>query len=230
MNRGCRRGVLTVLTAIAFVFMLRAAEGPAPAITLRPAEGRVWQTCFDPSRPLKWPWVDGSDSARLTILSLCDSKTTTTVVARQDDELYGSLAWPVASDGGERLYDLTLEYLDGETALSTESARVALVPGAAGGAFTLMDPNSAKWQKTKVEHPMFAYDTDWTEDEVSVVSLQQSVGGAAATTRDLDGTSGYDVADTSGGSVTALSLLYDGVEAFAGACRYVGGGLLLIFR
>ena len=77
---------------------------------------------------------------------------------------------------------------------------------------------------------MFAYDADWSDDEVETVSLRQSVGGAAATTRDLAGTSGYDVADTSGDSTTALSLLYDGVEAFAGACRYVGGGLLLLFR
>lgn len=220
-----------VVAALSVVFLSRAeADSAAPAITLRPAAGRVWQTCLKPSEPIKWPWIDGATAARLTVESLCDGKSSVITVEREDASLYGTSVWPERPEESERLYDLTLEYMDGNEVLSTETARVALLPGAAGGAFTIQNPNSTRWQKVKVEHPMFAYDADWAEDEVETVSLGQSVGGAAAETRDLDGTSGYDVADTSGSLTTALSLLYDGVEAFTGACRYVGGGLLLLFR
>ena len=231
MKTGFGRCARAVVAVAAIVFLSRAeADSAAPAITLRPAEGRVWQTCLKPSEPIRWPWIDGATSVRLTVESLCDGKTHVDTIEREDASLYGTYVWPELPEGSERLYDLTLEYLNGNEVLSAETARVALLPGVAGGAFTIQNPNSTKWQKVKIEHPMFAYDAGWSEDEVEAISLRQSVGGATATTRDLAGRSGYDVADASEGSTTALSLLYDGVEAFTGACRYVGQGMLLLFR
>lgn len=232
MKTGFGRCARAVVAALSVVFLSRAeADSAAPAITLRPAEGRVWQTCLKPSEPIRWPWIDGATSARLTVASLCDGKTRVYTVERTGTDLHGAQALPPnRRAGSERLFDLTLEYLDGENVMATETARIAVLPGVDGGKIGLRDPESADWPESLYKHPMFAYDADWTEGDVAAVSLQQSVGGAAATTRDLDGTSGYDVVDTADGSTTALSLLYDGVEAFTGACRYVGQGMLLLFR
>jgi len=225
------RGAQAVVAVAALAFLSTAeADTTAPSITLRPAEGRVWQTCLKPSEPIKWPWIDGATSARLSVTSLCDGKVSAYDVARASGAIYGTQALPSQPDGSERLYDLTLEQTDGTSVLATDTARVAVIPGVSGGSFMLRPTSGKAWLKADTEHPMFAYDTDWTTNAVATVSLEQSVGGAAATTRDLDGTSGYDVADTSAGSVTALSLLYDGVAAFTGACKYAGQGLLLIFR
>ena len=232
MKTGFGRCARAVVAALSVVFLSRAeADSAAPAITLRPAEGRIWQTCLKPSEPIRWPWIDGATAARLTVESLCDGKTRVHTVERTGADLYGTKALPPnRRAGSERLFDLTLEYLDGENVVATETARVAVLPGVDGGKIGLRDSGSADWSMSPYKHPMFAYDADWTEDEVETISLQQSVGGATATTRDLDGSSGYDVADASDGSTTALSLLYDGVEAFTGACRYVGQGMLLLFR
>ena len=220
-----------VVAALSVVFLSRAeADSAAPAITLRPAAGRVWQTCLKPSEPLKWPWIEGSTAARLTVASLCEGKTAVHDIVREGNALYAAQALPEQPGGSERLSDLTLAYMAEASVIRTETARVAVVPGVDGGASTLRRLRGVHWTKVDTAHPAFAYDAHWAEDEASTVSLRPSVGGAAATTCELDGTSGYAVADAMGDSTTALTLLYDGVEAFTGACLRTGQGFLLILR
>lgn len=232
MKTGLGSRARAVVAVLSVIFLSRAeAASAASAITLRPAAGRVWQTCLQPSKPIKWPWIDGATAARLTVNSPCEGKAYAYAVVRADGDRYGMQALPAnRCPGSERLFDLVLEYLNGETVLATETARVAVIPGVAGGTIDLRDPAASSWADSPYRHPMFAYDASWADAGDAAVSLRQSIGGAGATVRDLDGTSGYDVADAPGGATTELSLLHDGVEAFAGVCRHVGRGVLLIFR
>ena len=231
MKNCSEKGIRAVLTVAALASLLRADAGSsATAFTLRVPHGRVWQTCLKPSEPLKWPWIEGSTAARLTVASLCEGKTAVHDIVREGNALYGAQALPELPGGSERLYDLTLAYMAEASVIRTETARVAVVPGVDGGASTLRRLRGVHWTKVDTAHPAFAYDADWAEGEASTVSLRQSVGGAAATTCELDGTSGYAVADAMGDSTTALTLLYDGVEAFTGACLRTGQGFLIILR
>ncbi len=232
MKTGSGSRARVAVAVLSVAFWSRAEAGSAaPAITLRPAEGHVWQTCLNPSEPVRWPWVDGSTAARLTINSLCNGKASVYTVVRADGDRHGAQALPEnRRPGSERLFDLVLEYLNCETVLATETARVAVLPGVAGGTIDLRDPAASDWANSPYRHPMFAYDADWAEGEASVISLRRSVGSAEAAVRDLDGASGYDVVDAANDATTILSLLRDGVAAFTGVCKYVRCGLVVLVR
>ena len=73
MKNCSEKGIRAVLTVAALASLLRANAGSsATAFTLREPHGRVWQTCLKPSEPLKWPWIEVSTAARLTVASLCE--------------------------------------------------------------------------------------------------------------------------------------------------------------
>ena len=66
--------------------MVSAEDG----ITVRPSGvgGRIWQVSYAPDEPIKWPWVSGSVSARLTVVSY-SGRTKTTVDVRGTDPIGG---------------------------------------------------------------------------------------------------------------------------------------------
>lgn len=211
------------LVALCAAALLASEE--VGAITVRPPEGRIWQTCMNPSEDLKWPWAEGATSAQVVFDLLCDGKSKTVVVARQGGAAYGTCAWPAIRHGGERLYDITLTQLSGESVLGTQTARVAMLPGVGGvGGATVRDPSLAGWGDTRVKNPMFAYDAAWSDGEVAAVSV--SVNGEAASP--LSGASGYDV--VSAASSPAVSLLFDGIVEYEAACRYLPYGSVVVVR
>ena len=210
---------------VAFCAAALLVSGGAGAMTVRPPEGRIWQTCMNPAEDLKWPWAEGADSARVVFGLLCDGRSKTVVVARQEGAAYGTCAWPASRDGGERLYDITLTQLSGESVIETQTARVAILPGVGGvGSATVRDPSLPGWGDTQVKNPMFAYDAAWKTGEVSAVSM--SVNGGAATT--LSGASGYDVLPAV--SSPTVSLLFDGIVEYEARCRYIARGSVVVIR
>ena len=211
------------LAALCAAALLASEE--VGAITVRPPEGRIWQTCMNPSEDLKWPWAEGASSARVVFDLLCDGKSKTVVVNRQAGASYGTCAWPANRNGGERLYDITLTQLSGESVLETQTARVAMLPGVGGvGSATVRDPSLPGWGDARVRNPMFAYDAAWSTGEVAAVSM--SVDGGAASP--LSGEGGYDVLPAA--SSPAVSLLFDGVVEYGATCRYLPYGSVFVIR
>lgn len=220
---------MSAVVAFAFAFAAAFAQsGPAP-ITVRPPEGRVWQTCLDRSEDLRWPWIDGADSARVVFASLCTGRRRTVSVGKTEGELYGSSSWPTLAKGEEHLYDVTLTYLSGAEVLESHTALVALIPGVKGGEGAVVrDVDSRAWGKSRVEHPMFAYDAAWSTGVVTQVSLARQAGVDAVSETALGGLSGYDVALAV--PPASLSLLFDGEEALSALVRYAPIGTTIIVR
>jgi hypothetical protein len=221
-----------MMSAVAAVALASSAafaqSGPAP-ITVRPPEGRVWQTCLDRSEDLRWPWIDGADSVRVVFASLCTGRRRTVSVGKTEGELYGTSSWPTLAEGEEHLYDVTLTYLSGAEVLESHAARVALIPGVKGGEGAVVrDVDSRAWGKSRVEHPMFAYDAAWSTGVVTQVSLVRQAGVDAVSETTLDGLSGYDVALAVPSA--SLSLLFDGEEALSALVRYAPIGTTIIVR
>ena len=217
------------MIAAAFLVVATAAQ-PIWAITVRPmSDQRIWQTCMKPSEDLKWPWAEGSSSAQLVFNSLCNGKSKTIVVARQGNAAYGTCAWPTNRGGGEKLYDITLTQLSGESIIETQTARVAMLPGVDGiGRATVRDPSLPGWRDSREKNPMFAYDAAWSDGEVSAVSISSKVGSAAAVETPLDGASGYSVFSAASTPSPTVSLLFDGDAEYEAACRYIPYGLLFL--
>lgn len=225
---GMRRQMLLVFGMVVVGELVSVAD---PITVFPESEGRIWQTVVDSSAPIEWPWEGGADAARLVIASHWDGAVTTATVARAtgarrgayDGVAAGTLGAPA---GEERLYSLVLEQLAGETVVAAETARLAYVPGVAGGTITVRNARSANWSRTKSPSVLLAYDRAWTNETASAASAALDVSGAAL---DLAGTSGYEpFAPRQEGD--ALTLSFDGADAWHADLRLLALGMMLLFR
>ena len=102
--------------ALAAVFAAGVWAAFAGPVILSHEDGRVWQTVFDPSAPLEWRWVDGAESATVTVTNaLFGTVDAPIVVTRTANAKYGSVAMPNparSGDTGEGLVDVVLVQLD----------------------------------------------------------------------------------------------------------------------
>ena len=221
-----QRVKIRLVAACAMVLpLISLADDP---VMVRPAaEGRIWQTVLDPSKPIEWPWVLGSDSARLTITSHWDEAVSTVVVEKEDGDLYGAYSMPGAPEGEERLYSVGLEYLSGDKVIGREYARLAYIPGVQGGGVTVLDPESKKWKKTKAQSVLLAYDRAWHSNSVDAVSATLSI--SPDTEIVLNGTSGYvPFRPTAEGNTLTLS--FDGEPFWTANLWSANLGMLLLIR
>lgn len=222
------------LAAIAALTVATATAG-----TVRSAlNGRTWQTVYDPSEPLSWPWPDGATSARIafsneTTGAVCESAA----VARGDGDAYGTFAVVLPADwtdGREALVSATLTVSGAGGVLESYDARLAYLPAQ----FTVFKPGTRKWMRSKGER-IGSYDAAWlaeTADEESAM-LTVTPPAASVFTMPLDGTSGYfPVAESTmlaGGGFGDVNLsLGFGSEsdAWLATVGIYGSGLLLFIR
>ena len=201
-----------------------AGRGDAPVI-LPTDDGRIWQTVFDPSAPLEWRWADGAVSATVTVTNaLFGTVDAPIVVTRTANAKYGSVAMPNparSGDTGEGLADVVLVQLDsGDNVLSSECARLAFLPGADGGAFTV------NAQQSMGSPRVVPYDAAWTNVAVSAVACTFTPDGGVAQGIPLAGLGGYFPFAPADGT---LSLLFDG-DAYAEAQTRIRRGIMLIVR
>ena len=216
------------LVLILILAVVATASSAAEVVMVRPeSEGRIWQTVLDPSKPIEWPWVLGSDSARLTITSHWDEAVSTVVVEKEDGDLYGTYQMPGAPEGEERLYSVGLEYLSEDRVIGREYARLAYIPGVQGGGVTVLTPESRKWKKTKAQSVLLAYDRAWHSNSVDAVSATLSI--SPDTEIVLSGTSGYEPfrPSTEG---NALTLSFDGAPFWTANLWLANLGTLLLVR
>ena len=148
-----------------------AGKSDAPVI-LAKDDGRVWQTVFNPSAPLEWRWVDYAASATVTVTNVLFGTTDAPiVVTRTANATYGSVAMPNparSGDTGEGLADVVLVQQDSvDNVLSSECARLAFLPSADGGSFTV------NVRQTMESPRIVPYDTAWTNATVSAVARSE---------------------------------------------------------
>ena len=220
----------------AFVCALLATGGAGVlhAELVRSAEnGRIWQVNLAPDEPIRWAWITGADSAKLTVSNQC-TQTETEYVVTTNGALFGSLALNVPAEPLEQVYTIRIEqyYRHGqanEKRLSSESARIAYLPGIHGNA---IDVVSAKHVR-QVENPaVFAYDSAWSSASAAAgeagIAWSPADGGAGA--RELEGTSGYDTVALEPFKKTNLTLSFDDMPCWSADVLNGTLGLMLLFR
>ncbi len=158
----------TKTIALATIFAAGVWAAFADPVILSSEDGRVWQTVFDPSAPLEWRWCADAASATVTVTNaLFGTVGTPIAVTRAANAKYGSVAMPNperSADTGEGLVDVVLVQKDaGGNELQTETARLAFLPGVAGGTFEINT-------RPAMSSPRVAsYDASWTNAAVSSI-------------------------------------------------------------
>lgn len=180
-------------TFLAICVLAVSAAAVADPMILSPENGLVWQTVFKPSDPIEWRWEDGAVSASVTVKDLISGETREAVPVARGAGNYGSFAvtgLTVPADGGESLADITLvQFGEGDAELSTQTARLAYLPGANGGAFTVAKFNPAR---ARIAEPRAAaYDAAWSKDATGAATSVFTPNGGTPEVTELDGSGGY---------------------------------------
>ena len=151
---GAMRGIASALLLLCSL--------AAPAETVRSkADLRLWQTVYDRSAPLAWPWEDGAKSAALVFSNRVTHVVSSVTVSRTANEPRGECSHPVGSSG-EAIVDVTLKQMAGAREIVCESASLAYVSGAGGGPITVRVSGTRDWRRF-AEPRIFAFDPVWLE-------------------------------------------------------------------
>ena len=146
--------VASLLTAV----LLCALSSSAATIRSK-ADLRLWQTVQDRAAPLAWSWEKGADAATLTFSNRVTHVVSSSAVSRESDEMRGSSAQPVLS-AREDVVDVTLTQTVGGREIACESATLAYVSGAGGGAIMVRVKGTRDWNRF-LEARVFAVDPAW---------------------------------------------------------------------
>lgn len=190
-------------------------------------DGRLWQTCLEPSAPLRWPWELGAETATLTVSNLASGAVSVSTVARDGDAAYGEFAVSAAPLPEERLFAVTLEQSAGDAVVRRDEARIAYIPGVSGGGITVRAARPSVWRQSE-KSAVFAYDAKWADGDEMSVSWTARDGSSGS--RPLLGTSGYDVVSLADGIWTKLSLMFDGETVASASLVPWHGGFSVIVR
>ena len=222
---------------LAATVALSAVSG-FPETVRSSTNGRAWQTVYDPSKPLAWPWPDGATSAQVSFSNETTGATfASAAVARADGAGRGELAVDLPADwtdGREALVSATLTIFGADGVLEAYGARLAYLPTQ----FTVFRPRTRKWTRSKGER-IGSYDASWLSGTTGAGAANLSVTPPSATafTMELGGTSGYfPVAESTmlaGGGFGDVNLsLGFGSEsdAWLATVGIYGSGFLLFIR
>jgi len=209
--------------------LISLADGPV--IVRSASEGRIWQTVVEPSAPLAWPWAADATRAVLTLTNRCSGAVTAFDVARETDAVRGSQAVSIPAVDGDVLVDAVLVQYNGDTCVSSESARLAFIPGVQGGAMTVRSARPTKWRKCS-SPAVFAYDAAWSNESAAATSATfgWSYAPDVQGMRTLAGASGYDAVDLPSLVDVHLTLGFDGTAYWTGDVRAGTPGFLLFIR
>ena len=210
--------------------MVSAEDG----ITVRPSGvgGRIWQVSYAPDEPIKWPWVSGSVSARLTVVSYSGRTKTTVHEIEREEGYFGSYQLPAGDK--EQLFDLTVDLLSSKDAvLETLSARVAVLPKK----INVLVEGSDAWKTVRDRSPRpIAYDAAWKDPTAESTVFSMSQGGVKQDFP-MTGISGFEPIDMAarlgthdGEFSVALTFDEDDDVTFTADLRRVFPGLQLSIR
>ena len=221
-----RLATIAALTALCFSAQ---AASLARAVTIRSMDAlRVWQTAMDPGEPLKWPWLDDSDSATLLISNRLTGATSSATVAKAGSELYGSYAMTQPAAGQEALYSVELVLRAGESEVARRSACIAHANGVAGRPITVRVAGRREWKRFRAPS-LATYDADWSMATNSA-TLTATAGRSQATTA-LPGASGYTVISSAAAGPCRFDLGFDGaISAWSADLESFEGGVVIVFQ
>jgi len=222
-----RLATIAALTALCF---LAQAASLAHAVTIRSMDDlRIWQTAMNPGEPLKWPWINDSDSATLSISNLLTGAASSTTVAKAGSELYGSHYIAPPPVGQEALYSFELVLRAGGSEVARYSACVAHANGAAGRPITVRRAGKREWKRFRAPS-LTTYDADWSQATTNSATLTVSAGQAQATTA-LPGSSGYTVISSASPGACRFDLGFDNaISAWSADLESFEGGVVIVFQ
>lgn len=196
-----------------------------------PDNGILWQKVQNAATPIQWRW-EGEDvtSARVTIVSPMDAKTHEPVtVTRVAGALYGSVSLPTERVAGrEYLYDLTVEFLAGQTLKDTFTARLVVLPET-----TDVVKADALAKRSVETAALYSYNVRWNESASGVAKVTVQ-GDKTDVEESLPGSSGYGsfserILQGLGGLRPTATLSFGGVTYWSN-CLRLHGGLVLVVR
>lgn len=177
--------VMTVLTGTE---TLAALSGSA-LVDATTSRYRHWSTVYATPVPLRLIWPPNATQARLDIQGMNSAFTTNLTTA------VSNWLWQAFNPDGaaEDVYDLTLTFLGaGETVIETQTARLAVVAGAVGGAAIDAVNGSASWAKVK-KNVVIPFDAAWepaaTNDLSATLAITKE--GGPSQTNALSDAAGY---------------------------------------
>ncbi|MFA7173150.1 MAG: hypothetical protein WC340_07005 [Kiritimatiellia bacterium] len=213
--------IITALAAFGCFSLACASEN-----IIRPIDNaRVWQTVLNPSEPLRWPWINNTDSAVLTITSHWNNAANTFVVNKTENDLYGTFALEAPPAGKERLYSVVLEYQAGETVVKTKYARLAYIAGVQGRGIEVVKTGR---NSTDDSVTILAYDREWSAASLAASGATLTVTPPGDTI-ELVGTSGYEPIKLAQGS-SLLELAFDGDVVWSANAAHLNPGIVIIIR
>ncbi len=217
---------------VAFAVCASATTGSYAGVVLSPEDGRLWQTVFKSDEPLSWRWEDGAVRAEVSFSNLVtEAAMQSAIVTRGDGAVCGSctLPDPVRSEEtGDGLVDAVLvQYDTSDAVLYRKAARLAFLPGVAGGAFTV-EKGGTRFRKLSGTR-VVPYDPLWTDAASAEIATRTftPVKGAAIV-EELPKVGGYFTQTAATGE---LSVQFDGVLGSQLVADIVSrGGLMILFR
>lgn len=224
-----RGGWIKATCAVAILLAVGSLSAAVsdPAFLRTRADGRSWQTEWNPSQALSWCWED-ADAATLRVRPLAPSgRESSQEIVRDGSETYGSWILPLdarLSEGVELLYGLTLELKKGGKTVSVQEARIARLPHNAGEGISVRPSYATELMRGKY---LFAYDAGWAAESGDWV-LERTCGSTTETLP-LSGSSGYGVLDVRAGD-NAFCLLCGGEPWAEAALTGLQRGLALLLK
>lgn len=229
-----RAGALLAVCVLLGAETASANESTSGAAVVRGSNARLWQTDFDPGAPLSWRWQSAATSASVLVSNLVARTATGTAVVRGLGEAYGAFALAVADLNAECLYDLVLVQKNGggET-ISTEAARVAVLPGVgASGCVVVQEFTEKPWKTNKPV--VVAYDGEWSGTMPERVDLTVTTETGADSPYLTDAKAGYEAFDMKsvarGQTTATLDLLFDDAPCASAIFNLITLGMTLIVR
>ena len=216
-------------TALAAGLCVEASVESAPILVRGSDNARVWQTDFSPEEPIEWYWGKAT-VAELSVTDYGKDRTVVHTVTRVPETTYGSFALALPADfaqGGERLYDLSLTLKQGETVLSTQTARIARVHDVDGQGVNVKASSDADWG-TLSGSGILAYDAAWSAEPQGAAAFV--VGGEPGRVVDLPGTSGYAPLNLRAEGSADVTLRFGETDYATAHLSRIVFGMVLIFR
>jgi len=223
MNRTSAAAVLIAVTMMLGAGGAGAVSEPAQ-IFFAPQMNRLWTTVFTNEVPLRWTWVTNAASARLDIVGMNRTFTSTFDVVTSN---YLWTAFTGTSPAEEDTYDLTLTfYNSSQTVVNVLTSRLAVVKSAFGSVQVDPGPSDTTWKKVK-DNVVIPYDFDWAAASANALTSQLVIAKTGKTTQtnmvaDASGYVGWKLKNSLWGYGTFnLELTFPGTAATASTAELI---------
>lgn len=176
-----RKLLATLGVSLAVATTLAADSASSDPLTLRSSvNGRIWQTVFAPSVPLRWRWAENAESATIRFVDGRTGRTIKTETVERGADGYGVASIPVPdfAKAGEILYEVSLCQMAKDVEVESATARLAYLKSC--NSFDLqIDDQSAAW-RCATPNRLIPYDRSWTDSTSGPVTFRAGSGSCEA--------------------------------------------------